>query len=271
MASLLLRPLRVGAALLAALPFVLHAQEARELCTDRPGLGTPPCTVDPGRLVVELGLGDWTRERDPETQVDTILAGDALARIGLAKHLEAQVGWTSYDHVRTRDRTTGALDKASGVGDVTLALVRNLRNPDGSGFSIALKPYATLPVGGEGIGAGDWGAGLLAPISVDLGSGLSLGLTPELDAAVDEDGSGRHLAYGSAAGLGLDLSGSVTASAEISLLRDDEPGEHVTEALAGLSAAWQSSDDMQFDAGVNIGINRDSPDRQVYVGLTRRF
>ncbi|MDI1294455.1 MAG: transporter [bacterium] len=248
-----------------------QAQEARELCADRPGLGTPACTMAPGKVQMELGLGDWTREKDASSQTDSVVLGDALVRFGLTDSLEAQVGWTSYGHVRTRDRLTGAIAKASGTGDVTLALRQNLHNPDGSGFSIALMPYATVPTGGSAIGAGDWGVGLIVPVSFDLGHGLSLGLTPQVDAAVDGDGKGRHLAYGSVAGLGFALSEAVSGTIEAQVTRDDDPDGHATQALAGLSFAWKPSDAMQFDIGLNLGLNSVSPDSQLYVGVVRRF
>lgn len=271
MCPFLSRLLPGSALLFALMPVAAQAQGERDLCTDRPGLGTPPCTVEPGQVLFELGLGDWTRERNGSERVDTIVAGDALARIGLTEHLEAQIGWTGYGHVRTRDRTTGAVDRTSGTGDVTLTLLRNLQNPDGSGVSIALMPFATLPVGGRAIGARDWGAGLRAPFSVELSAGVALALTPEVDAAVDEDGSGRHLAYGSVAGLGFDLSDSVSGAAELSAFRDDDPSDHATQMLAGLSLGWQPSDDLQLDIGANLGLNHDSPDTQLYIGVARRF
>ncbi|CAN5275604.1 hypothetical protein BH10PSE12_BH10PSE12_09550 [soil metagenome] len=259
------------AALWLAAPSIATAQDLRKLCNDRPGLGTPACTVDPGHVVVELGLGDWTRERDAGQTIDTLVLGDGLARVGLTDSLEGQIGWTSYGHVRTRDRTSGSIDRTSGVGDVSIALRQNLHNPDGSGFSLAVMPFATLPVGGSAIGDGDWGAGLIVPASFDLGAGLSLALTPELDAAVDEDGDGRHFAYGSVAGLGLDLTDSVSGTAEISLFRDEDPSGHASIALAGLSVAWQPSKALQLDVGTNIGLNANSPDEQIYFGVSRRF
>lgn len=260
----------IAAALLCA-PALANVQGDRDLCPDRPGLGTPPCTVAPGQVVAELGLGDWTRERDAQGRTDTVQAGDLLLRFGLTDTLEAQLGWTAYGHVRTRDRLSGAIDRSAGVGDVQVALRQNLHNPDGSGFSIAVMPYVTLPVGGAAIGAGDWGAGLLVPVSFDLGHGLSLGLTPQVDAAVDEDGAGRHLAYGSVIGLGVPLGESLSAAIEASLTRDRDPGGHATQALGGVSLAWQPSAAMQWDIGLNVGLNKDSPDAQVYGGVTRRF
>jgi hypothetical protein len=258
----------LGAALL---PFAAHAQEGRDLCPDRPGLNTPACTVEPGRVVAELGLGDWTHEKDASSITDTVVAGDALLRVGLTDRLEAQLGWAAYGHVRTKDRLTGAVTKQAGVGDMLVGFKWNLRNPDGSGLSVALLPSVMLPTGGSAIGAGDWGAGLVVPVSYDLGHGLSLALSPELDAAVDGDGKGRHLAYGAAAGMGLAISKDLSGAIEAQLIRDDDPDGHVTQALAGLSFGWKPTDDMQLDVGVNVGLNQNSPDRELYVGVVRRF
>lgn len=256
---------------LAAWASPAWADEPRDLCPDRPGLGTPACTVEPGAVVAELGLGDWTREDDAGTRTDTVTVGEALLRVGLTDSLEGQLGWTAYGHVRTRDRAAGIVERSGGVGDVTLALRQNLRNPDGSGFSLAVMPYATLPVGGAAIGAGDWSAGLLVPVSFELPHGLSLAFTPEVDAAVDEDGDGRHLRFGSVAGLGFDLTDSLSASTELALYRDRDPAGHSTEALLGLSAAWQPAKTLQFDVGLNLGLNGDSPDSELYLGVVRRF
>ena len=255
---------------LALVPVPALAGEGRDLCPDRPGLGTPACTVEAGGVILEIGLGDWTRDSDAGQRSDTILTGDALLRIGLTSSLEAQVGWTALAMVRERDRASGAVSRMTQAGDVTLAVRQNLRSPDGSGFSLAVMPYASLPVGGRAIGAGDWGAGLLVPFSIEAGV-LSIGLTPHVGAAVDGDGDGRHLAYGSVAGIGFGVTDALSVAAELSLTRDRDPAGALTEALAGVSAGWQADADSQWDIGANIGLNRDSPDVQLYFGFARRF
>lgn len=263
------RSIILFAALAAATP-AFAAEGQREFCADRPGLGTPACTVEPGTIMLEIGLADWTLDRNSDTRTEVWTFGDALLRAGLTPSLEVQLGWTMLGHIRERDRATGGENSGTRTGDVTIALRKNLSNPDGSGVSVALMPYATLPLGGEGVGAGDWGAGLILPASFDLGA-LSLGLTPHVDAAVDGDGDGRHLAYGSVVGLGFNLSDDISMAAEVSLTRDRDPGGHSTEALAGLSAGWQPDDDSQWDVGANVGLNRDSPDVELYFGFARRF
>jgi hypothetical protein len=265
---------RLASLVLAAAPLLLaagaaRAQQLRDLCPDRPGLGTPACTVDQGHAMVELGLGDWTLTRQGGDREDDVATGDLLVRYGLTSSLEMQVGWTAYTHVRTR--SGNAVSRIGGTGDVTLALRQNLHNPDGSGFSAAIMPYATLPTGSDGIGAGDWGAGVLVPMSYELPHGFALDLTAEADAAVDADGHGRHFAYSAIVGLDMKLADKLGATAELLLGRDEDPSGHSTQALAGLSAGWTPNDNLQLDVGTNVGLNRDSPDVEVYFGVARRF
>lgn len=247
------------------------AQELRPLCPDRPGLGTPACTVDRGHIVAELGGMDWSLEHDGAERVDSWTLGDMLLRYGVTDDLEVQAGWVAFGSVRTRDRITGSTAHSTGTGDVTLALRRNLSHPDGSGFSTAVMPYATLPAGGMTIGAGDWAAGLIVPVSYSLNDTFGVALTPEVDAAVDEDRRGRHLAYGSAIGLSAALTGSISSTLEIEAMRDEDPSGSSTEKLASLSFAWQPQGNLQIDAGAVAGLNKASPDLELYVGITRRF
>lgn len=242
---------------------------AEELCAERPGLTDEPCIVEPGHVLVETGAVDWTLERQDGERKDTILIGDTLVRVGLSKRVEAQFGWTPYGQVRLRDST--GVRKQSGVGDLTIALKANLKNPDGSGFSIAVTPYATLPVGGEAIGAGTWGAGLIVPAAIEISDKIGFKLTPEIAAEPNESGSGRHLAYGTAAGVEFEMSKAVRLSVEAQLIRDRDPSEHATQARGQGTLAWLVTDDTQLDAGVAFGLNLTSPDLQVQAGVAHRF
>lgn len=256
--------------LLIASP-ALAEDKLRDLCAERPGLDTPACTVDPGHVQMEVGLGDWTLDKQPGSRTDTIAVGAISARYGVGDSTEIRLGWTAYGHSRTRDAAMGAVDRVSGTGDVTIGLKQNLSSPNGNGFSFAVLPYATLPTGRNRIGAGDWGAGVLFPTSYALTEIFTLELTPEWDAAVDTDGKGRHSAYGSAAGLGLKLNGQWSMSVEGQAIRDRDPAGHSTQALAGAFVAWQPQSRLQLDAGTQAGLNHATPDVEIYFGITEKF
>jgi hypothetical protein len=262
------RHLLLAAALLA--PAASGAQEAR-FCPNRPDLGASACTTDPGRLLVELSGVDWERDDSADAREDRIVAGDLLARLGIGPRTEVQVSWAAYGRVRTRDKTTGTVETVSGTGDIRLGLRQNLRNPDGDGLSFAVEPFVTLPVGTDRIGAGDWSAGAVLPVSYDLGHKLGLSFTGTLQAAVDEDGQGRHFLGDATLGLGYDLSDSVSAVGEVAVTRDDDPLEPRTEWVGALSFAWQPRPNRQIDVLAVAGLNRDAPDVRLVVGGAVRF
>ena len=245
-----------------------HAEQRRDFCPDRPGKGSPSCVVDPGVFQVEVSAVDAAFQRSGPGSTDTYAVGSLEMRFGLTPKLEGQVAWTPYTQVRTRDGE----GKMQGVGDVVLLLRRSLRNPDGAGFSVALEPFVSLPTGQDGIGAGGWQGGLIAPISVPLSDKLALGLAPEVDIVRDADGQGTHLAWTMAAGLSWPV-GPVTLGAELWGSLDDDPGDRTESASLDLTLAWSppSQEDLQFDLGVYGGLTRDTPDLEVSVGVSRRF
>ena len=257
--------------LIGLLSSAAGAEGLRDYCPDRPGIGAPACTIDRGHVSLEVGIADWTRDRNPSERTDTLLSGDFLMRYGLGDSTELQLGWTSFGREVDKDRSTGTRARQNRTGDVRVAVRQNLRNPDGSGLSLAVTPYATLPVGRQPIGAGDWGAGVDATMSYELNEVFSVALTAESDAAVDEDGDGRHFAYGAVAGLSAKLSDALTATLEYEQNRDRDPAGHQTLRLAGLSMGWQPRDDLQFDVGANGGLNHHAPDVELYLGVSRRF
>jgi hypothetical protein len=67
------------------------------------------------------------------------------------------------------------------------------------------------------------------------------------------------------------MSDSVNVDLEMSAFRDDDPAGHTTELLASASVAWQPESNLQLDAGGAAGLNRASPDAQLYLGVSRRF
>ena len=80
---------------------MLAQEQLRELCGDRPGLGSSTCIVDAGHVQVETGLS-WTRTDDLGLREDVFLVGDTLLRLGLDERTEVQLGFTAFGHARVR-------------------------------------------------------------------------------------------------------------------------------------------------------------------------
>lgn len=234
-------------------------------CPNRPSLGASACTTEPGQAQIEMSGLDWERDKRAGEQRDTFLMGDTIARFGIFAQTELQLAWTPYGIERTRD-AVGAISHERGVGDVTVALRQNFKNPDGKSLSFGVQPFVTLPVGRQPIGEGDWSAGVIVPITYDLSDDLNLQFTGEVDAAADDDGDGRHLAYSGIIGLSRELGDQVTANGEFMLEQDDDPGGHQTRAFAGVSMAFHPAKTWQIDVLGVAGLNRDAPDFRLVVG-----
>jgi hypothetical protein len=249
--------LALGFASLASAPPV-RAEEA-EFCPERPGQTTPSCAMAAGSTMLESALLSWSRQTDAGTHSDQWVLGDHLLRHGLGRNTELQFGW------RMLARSTGS---SSRTGDVSVGLLHNFSALDGP---LALQAFATLPTGGDGVGAGDWGAGLRLPVALPLGEHWSLGLTPEVDAAVNASGRGRHAALGGAIGVGRSIAEGLNAAIDLSLFRNQEPSGNTTSAVTSLTFAWQVGSDTQLDLGLAAGLNADSLDHQAYIGFAHRF
>ena len=235
-------------------------------CPNRPSLGASGCTTLPGQVQVEMSGVDWTRDRKDGAQSDTLLYGDVVARIGVSRNAEVQIGWTPYGAVRTRALATGAASRIGGTGDVTLGFRGALSHPDGKGLSAAVQPYVTLPVGGQAIGAGDWSAGMVLPVYYEIDDRWSIDFTGQAAAKADQDRHGRHVDVSGVVGLGYALSDAVTAVAELSAERDDDPTGATTQTLAAVSLAWQPTKRTQIDLLLVGGLNDAAPDARVVLG-----
>lgn len=255
------------AAIMVLLP-IEHAFAESEFCAARPGQTTPPCVLSQGELMVETEAMQWVRQGDPDVRLDQISIGATQLRLGAGADLELQLAWQPAVTMREVDRASGNAHHTTRTGDVTLGLLYGLSGTDGP---IAVQGFVTLPTGRQPVGAGDWGAGARLAINVPLGPKLELGLTPEIDASVNGDGSGRHLTYGGAFGLGYPLAEQLSLGVDASIFRDNDPSGRATNVVTSASLAWQTGGNTQVDIGIGAGLNRNSPDHLLYFGIARRF
>lgn len=239
------------------------------ICADRPGLATPTCTVPAGMVQVETTLVDWTRDRSGGARSDEIRIGDTALKLGLSDRLHVEFLVSPYARVSVRD---GAVrERASGFGDLGVAAKYRLTRDDAP-VQVAVRPFVKIPTAKRPLGNREVEGGLIVPIEYALpGSPLSLTLGPQLDVNADGDGSGHHLATAQVIGVGLPLSSRLSVTAELWGYWDFDPAGTVRQYALGGSAAYLLTNDVQLDAGVNLGLNRDTPDLQVYSGIAFRF
>jgi hypothetical protein len=243
--------------------------QADPICAARPGKATPACTVPAGHFQLETGLADWSLQKDRGERETSLVIGETIIRYGLTGRSEVEIDVTPWQ--RSTSRGPGVRNRASGIGDVTVGYKQQLTAP-AAAVQAALLPVVKIPTAKHALGNGKWEAGLLAPIGYALPhSSLSIGLTPEVDWVADGDGHGHHAAMAEVASFGWQASDRLNLSAELWGQWDWDPAGTTRQASADGSVAYLLSDDVQIDAGANFGLNRQTPDVEVYGGVSKRF
>jgi len=236
----------------------------KPICPDRPGRGTSACTLEPGRAQIELGLFDDSFQHRSGVTTDTDNAGSVLAKFGVSERMDVEAGLALYQE----QRATGTKSQ-SGIGDLFLHAKVNPLTSD-SPFALVLDPFLKLPTATGGLGNGAVEGGLVLPMSYDLGGNWSLAMTPEADIQRNGPSGGYHANLVDVVGLGKSF-GPVTLSVELWSGQNLDPAGTTSQYSFDLDAAWLVDNDTQLDGGVNIGLNRATPDMEFYFGISRRF
>jgi hypothetical protein len=245
------------------------AADEQPICAARPGKSTPTCTVPAGHFQLETGLADWSLQKT-EGERDTSLAiGETTVKYGLTERSDIEIDVTPWE--RQTSRGPGFRDNASGFGDITVAYKQQLSANDAA-VQVAALPYVKIPTASGALGNGKWEGGLLIPIGYSIGkSPFSMGVTPELDWVADADGRGHHVAMAQVASLGWQVSPKLNLSGEIWGHWDWDPAGTTRQASADGAVAYLLSNSVQIDAGANFGLNQQTPDVELYAGVSKRF
>lgn len=256
-------------ALLVASGSRAAAADEQPICADRPSRSTGGCTVPKGSWQVETGLVDWTRDSSGGVHADLTNWGSSLIKYGVSDDADIELGITPLETLRVHGG--GSSERVSSFGDVVARVKYRLTRPDAP-LLLALDPFVKFPTANHRLGNGKVEGGLLLAASAALGkSGLTLSLDPELDWVADADGHGHHAATQQVVNLGFAVNDKLSLSAELWGRWDWDSAGTARQASADGSIAYLLGNNMQVDAGANFGINRQTPDVEVYSGVSVRF
>ena len=247
-------------AILLCVPSTAAADD-QPICPDRPSKSTGACTVPAGRFQLETDLVDWSH--DEATDFTTV--GSSLLKYGVSDRADVELGVTPLEFLRAPG------EHASGIGDMLLRVKYRLTSED-STVQAALDPFVKLPTANHRLGNGKVEGGVVMPVSAPLGkTGLTVTVDPELDFRADADGRGRHGAMVQVFNVGASVGGKLSVSAELWGQWDWNPAGTARQASADGSIAYLVGTDVQLDAGANFGLNRETPDVEIYAGISKRF
>lgn len=239
------------------------------ICPDRPGKATPACTVPAGKFQIESSLIDWTHDHSDGATTDSYSLAATAIKYGVTDRWTIEADIAPYSEVRTDE--AGVHDSISGFGDIFLRTKYRLTTDDAP-LQAAIYPFVKLPTAGNSLGNGKLEGGIAVPIQYAIPhSALGLDLAPEVDAVANNSGSGYHPALVGAVSLGAPLTSKLSISGELWGAFDFDPAGTTRQYSLDGSLAWLASNNVQLDGGANFGLNRNSPDLELYTGISLRF
>lgn len=259
-------------ALLALQPLAAAALlAARPLTTDRPDTTESPFTVEADRWQLELSAAQWTRdehtlERDG-VRTETWEFAPLNVRVGLTPHSELQLVHDGFVDVEVRDTATGNRDRVRGAGDLTLRYKHNLIGNDDGPRAIALMPYVKLPTAARRIGNDAWEGGLIVPFAMDLSETWGFDAMTELAVVRNDADTGHRLGWLNTATVSRGVTERLGVFFEVAWW----VGEGAPAGSFNVGTTYGLTEDLQFDAGINLGLTRAADDLVVFIGLARRY
>lgn len=238
------------------------------ICTDRPTKASVACTVPAGSVQIESDVVSWTRMNDVGFRTDTILYSNPTLKAGVGTHTDLELNTAPYETVRDRD--TGNVDTEGGVGELYLRVKQRL-TADEAKTQVSLIPYVKVPTARQAIGNGKWEGGIVGTANFPLPAHFTLTVGPELDVLANDDRGGHHVGLVSLVNLSHPVTKAINAYVEFWNEQEFAPGGTIHHYSIDLAGTYQLKKTMQLDAGINIGLNRDTPGTQLYLGVSKRF
>jgi len=248
--------------------------DLRTLTTDGPGATESPYTVDAGHFQIEMAFVDYTSEKDTfdgvTYRLDWLAVAPLNLKVGLLNSLDLQLLLDPYNHVYEREDGISRVTRR-GFGDTTVRLKYNIWGNDHGSTALAVIPFVRIPTSHDDIGNDSVEGGVIVPFSADLPGDFILGLTTRFGDMEDLlDGEGHHTEFGNSIALVHQLFGDLEGYVEFfSNVSTEKDVGWVGTFDTGL--VYWLTDDLQLNAGVNIGVTKWADNWNLFFGLAWRY
>jgi hypothetical protein len=109
------------------------------------------------------------------------------------------------------------------------------------------------------------------PFGASLPDGWALSITSEVDFLEDAGNTGVRPNFQNLINVSHSIfTDSVTGAAEFWADVNTDRGA-ATQYTLDFALSWLATSNLQFDVGINIGLNQAAPDTQLYLGISQRF
>ena len=246
-----------------------RAQEPGDLVTDRPDATESPLAVMPGYVQLEMGWDYVNADRDG-SESRTHQVPETVLRIGVVRSLEARLGFGGWRHRQVTSPTE--TETSSGAGPLRLGAKYQFNQGHGMTPTVALLGTLIFPTAAEGLGPERVDPTFRVAVAHEASSIVAIGsnLGVRWLSVADSAGDVKTLTEGLyTLAFGFALAPRVGAFAEaFGALALSDDAVSVASLNGGLT--FQPRSNLQFDARVGVGLNKEADAWFVGAGLVWR-
>jgi hypothetical protein len=239
----------------------------RELSTDRPDTTESPYSVDAGHYQVEIEALSFGRSQNSGVTTKTV-SSSVNAKVGLTNRSDLQVVLEIYRSVD--ESGNGADFDESGIGDLDIRYKFNFWGNDGGPTAAGVMPFITLPTHSDNLDSErDIEGGIILPFATEIEGGWGLGVMLEMDIVRNTADDGYTVSWLQSVTAAHNIVGDLGGFLEfVNIASDDDNAP--SEAYFDTGVTYGFGDDIQFDAGTNIGLTKASEDVRFFLGVSVR-
>lgn len=256
-----------GLLLLAGFAIAAPCGAEEPISTDRPDFVESSLVVGAGRVQVETSVAYERDARGGDTA--RTLAVPTLLRVGLGEAWEARLETDGWLRQRVED-SAGNKARATGFGDVALGVKYHLPGEGPLGASSALLFHVDLATGAEEFKGEGARPSLRYVAEWELADQWAMGVMPGL--AYNTDAAGDRYVSG-IAGITVAYAWTERFRSFAELAAEEiGAGDHADAQVSfDTGVAYLLTHNVQLDAAVYSGLNKNTPDTTGTLGLSIRW
>ena len=241
----------------------LHA----DMQTDRPDFTEGDHVVQTGHLQFELGY-TYVDESEQGEKLESHVAPELLARIGVVEDFELRIAWQGY--VRERVSGAGGRGHNEGLSDFSLGFKHRVIPAADDTLAFSYIAELGLPVGDSEVTADKVEPAVKLLFAYPLFEQVSLG--SNLNAAYVNGDSDQYVEFAMSLSVGVELGSGFGLYCEYyNLLPETGTGEASDQHYYFSGATYAVTKNLQLDVRAGTGLNSASDDLTAGAGISVRI
>ncbi len=146
----------------------------------------------------------------------------------------------------------------------------NFWGNDGGQTAFGMMPFIKFPTNQNNLANNSVEGGIIFPLAIGLSEKWDVGMQTEFDFNKNEDDLGYNLGFVNTVSFGYQIDSRLSSYFELfTEITTETDSQFVATFDTGLK--YLLTENVQLDAGVNIGLTEAADDIQPFVGLSVRF